>query len=68
MNEKKIKSNDENLMIINEEHRADLIRLAKEYKYFMQSYPADENGEPKKAYLEYIYLYYNNDTLIKRGD
>jgi len=63
MNEKKIKSNDENLMIINEEHRADLIRLAKEYKYSMQSYPADENGEPKEAYLEYLSLMYDPELV-----
>ena len=29
-------------MNLDEEHRADLIRLAKEYKYSAQSYPADE--------------------------
>jgi ferredoxin len=43
-------------MIVNEEHRADLITIAKEYKYSAQSYPADENGEPKEAYLEYLSL------------
>jgi ferredoxin len=43
-------------MIVNEEHKADLIRIAKEYKYSSQSYPADENGEPKEAYLEYLSL------------
>ena len=29
-------------MIVNEEHKADLIRIAKEYKFSAQSYPADE--------------------------
>jgi hypothetical protein len=29
-------------MNVDEEHRADFIRLAKEYKFSAQSYPADE--------------------------
>jgi ferredoxin len=50
-------------MIVNEEHRADLIRIAREYKYSAQSYPADENGEPKEAYLEYLSLMYDPDLV-----
>jgi ferredoxin len=50
-------------MIVNEEHRANLIRIAKEYKYSMQSYPADENGEPKEAYLEYLSMMYNLELV-----
>jgi len=38
-------------MIVNEEHREYLIRIAKKYKYSMQSYPADENEEPKRLIL-----------------
>jgi len=50
-------------MIVNEEHKANLIRLAKEYKYSMQSYPADENDEPKEAYLEYLSLMYEPEIV-----
>ena len=46
-------------MIANEEHRADLIRIAKEYLYSAQSYPKDENKEPKEEYLEYLSLMYD---------
>ncbi len=46
-------------MIVNEEHRADLIRLAKEYKFSAQSYPGIENEEPKEGYLEYLSLMYD---------
>jgi len=50
-------------MILNEEHRADLIRIAKEYNYSAQSYPADENGEPKETYLEYLSLMYDPELV-----
>ena len=43
-------------MIVDEEHRADLIKIAKGYKFSAQSYPADENGEPMESYLEYLSL------------
>ena len=43
-------------MIVSEEHRADLIKIAKEYLYSSQSYPAEEDGEPKEAYLKYLSL------------
>jgi ferredoxin len=46
-------------MIVNEEHRADLIRIAKEYKYSAQAYPGVEEEEPKEKYLEYLSLMYN---------
>ena len=46
-------------MILNEEHRADLTRIAKEYYYSAQSYPKDENKEPKEEYLEYLSLMYD---------
>jgi len=49
-------------MIVNEEHRADLIKIAKEYLYSSQSYPADENGEPKEAYLKYLSLMWDPET------
>jgi len=45
-------------LIANEEHRADLTRIAKEYLYSAQSYPKDENKEPKEKYLEYLSLMY----------
>ncbi|MBD3212857.1 MAG: hypothetical protein GF311_09635 [Candidatus Lokiarchaeota archaeon] len=50
-------------MIVNEEPRADLIRLAKGYERSMQSYPADEKGEPKEAYLEYLSMMYNPELV-----
>ena len=50
-------------MIVNEEHRADLIKIAKEYKYSAQSYPADENGVPKEAYLEYLSLMWDPEIV-----
>ena len=46
-------------MIANEEHRADLTRIAKEYLYSAQAYPKDENNEPKEEYLEYLSLMYD---------
>ena len=50
-------------MIVNEEHRADLIKIAKEYKFSAQSYPADENGGPKEAYLEYLSLMWDPELV-----
>ena len=41
-------------MIVSEEHKADLIKLAKEYKYSAQSYPGIQEEEPKEKYLEYL--------------
>lgn len=50
-------------MIVNEDHRQDLIKLAKEYKFSSQSFPADENGEPKEVYLEYLSLMYDPEII-----
>lgn len=50
-------------MIVNEEYRADLIRLAKEYKYSAQSYPGIEKEEPKEKYLEYLSLMYDPEIV-----
>ena len=50
-------------MIVNKEYRQDLIQLAKEYKFSSQSYPADEDGEPKEAYLEYLSLMYDPEII-----
>ncbi len=50
-------------MIVNEEHRQDLIKLAKEYKFSSQSFPADEHGEPKEVYLEYLSLMYDPEII-----
>ena len=50
-------------MIVNEEHRANLIRLAKEYKYSAQSYPGVQEEEPKDKYLEYLSLMYDPEIV-----
>lgn len=50
-------------MIVNEEHRANLIRLAKEYKYSAQSYPGIEEEEPKETYLKYLSLMYDPEIV-----
>jgi ferredoxin len=50
-------------MIVNEEHKADLIRLAKEYKYSAQSYPGVEEEKPKEKYLEYLSLMYDPEIV-----
>jgi ferredoxin len=50
-------------MIVNEEHKADLIRIAKEYKYSAQSYPGVEEEEPKEKYLEYLSLMYDPEIV-----
>jgi formate hydrogenlyase subunit 6/NADH:ubiquinone oxidoreductase subunit I len=50
-------------LIENEEHRADLIRMAREYKYSAQSYPKDENEEPIEEYLEYLSLMYDPEII-----
>ncbi len=48
-------------IIKNEEHEANLKQLAKDYLYSAQSYPHDENGEPKREYLEYLSLMYDEE-------
>ena len=50
-------------MIVNEEHKADLTRLAKEYKYSAQSYPGVEEEKPKEKYLEYLSLMYDPEIV-----
>ena len=50
-------------MIVNEQHRTDLITLAKEYKNSPNTYPSDEKGEPREAYLEYLSLIYDPEIL-----
>jgi len=50
-------------MIVNEEHKADLIKLAKEYKYSAQSYPGVQEEEPKEKYLEYLSLMYDQEIV-----
>ena len=50
-------------MIVNEEHKADLIRLAKEYKYSAQAYPGVEEEKPKEKYLEYLSLMYDPEII-----
>ena len=50
-------------MIVNEEHKADLIELAKKYKYSAQSYPGIEEEEPKETYLQYLSLMYDQEIV-----
>ena len=50
-------------MIVNEEHKSDLIKLAKEYKYSAQSYPGIEEEEPKETYLKYLSLMYDPEIV-----
>jgi len=46
-------------MIINKEHRQNLLNIAKKLKYAWYSIPTDENNEPTETYLEYLSLMYN---------
>lgn len=46
-------------MIISNEHKEDLIKIAKKLERKSQSYPKDENGKPTDTYLEYLSLMYN---------
>lgn len=39
-------------MIESEEHRKNLLNLARRLKYEWYSVPTDENGEPTQTYLE----------------
>jgi len=50
-------------LIANEEHRENLITLAKEYLRSAQSYPRDENDEPVEQYLEYLSLMYDEEIV-----
>jgi len=46
-------------MIVNKNHRQDLLKIAKKLQGFAHSCPTDENGEPTETYLEYLSLMYN---------
>ena len=46
-------------MIVNKNHRQDLLKIAKKLQGFSRSCPTDENGEPTETYLEYLSLMYN---------
>jgi len=46
-------------MIESEDHRKNLLKLAKRLKYEWYSVPLDENGEPTETYLEYLSMMYN---------
>lgn len=46
-------------MIESEEHRKNLLNLARRLKYEWYSVPTDENGEPTQTYLEYLSMMYN---------
>jgi ferredoxin len=50
-------------MIVNEEHRADLIKLAKKYKYSSQAYPGIQEEEPKEKYLKYLSLMFDPEIV-----
>ena len=46
-------------MIASNEHKEDLITIAKKLERKSMSYPKDEQGEPTETYLEYLSLMYN---------
>jgi len=46
-------------MIENEEHKEDLIKIAKKLIRKPHSVPTDENEEPTETYIEYLSLMYN---------
>ncbi len=46
-------------MIVNNEHREDLIKIAKKLIRKPHSIPTDENDEPTETYIEYLSLMYN---------
>lgn len=49
-------------MIVNDEHKEDLIKVAKQFKYSAQSYPQDDKGNPTPSYLEYISMMYDPEV------
>lgn len=49
-------------MIVNDEHKEDLIKVAKQFKYSAQSYPQDDKGNPTPSYLEYISIMYDPEA------
>ncbi|MFX1455251.1 MAG: 4Fe-4S binding protein [Promethearchaeota archaeon] len=46
-------------MIVNDNHKNDLIKIARKLIRKPHSIPTDENGEPTETYLEYLSLMYN---------
>jgi len=48
-------------MIESEEHRKNLLNLARRLKYEWYSVPTDESGEPTETYLEYLSIMYNSE-------
>ena len=46
-------------MIVNNEHKEDLIKIAKKLVRKPHSVPTDENEEPTETYIEYLSLMYN---------
>jgi len=46
-------------MIVNDDHKQDLIKIAKKLIRKPHSIPTDENDEPTETYLEYLSLMYN---------
>ncbi|MCK4285753.1 MAG: hypothetical protein KAX18_06105, partial [Candidatus Lokiarchaeota archaeon] len=46
-------------MIVNEEHKEDLIKIAKKLIRKPHSIPTDENNEPTVTYIEYLSLMYS---------
>ena len=46
-------------MIVNEEHKEDLIKIAKRLIRKPHSIPTDENDEPTETYIEYLSLMYS---------
>ena len=46
-------------MIVDENHRKNLLNIAKKLKYAWYSVPTDEAGNPTETYLEYLSLMYN---------
>ncbi|MBD3213858.1 MAG: hypothetical protein GF311_14710 [Candidatus Lokiarchaeota archaeon] len=49
-------------MIESEEHKKDLLEIAKKLQKKSQSCPTNENGEPTETYLEYLSLMYNPEV------
>ncbi|MHA1285045.1 MAG: ATP-binding protein [Promethearchaeota archaeon] len=49
-------------MIYSEEHKRDLLKIAKKLQKKSQSCPTNEKGEPSESYLEYISLMYEPEV------
>ena len=48
-------------MIESEDHRKNLLKLARRLKYEWYSIPTEEKGEPTETYLEYLSIMYNSE-------